>query len=196
MKDYYAILGCKPDTPQADIIKHARRAATEVNEAYRVLNDPVARAEYDKSLIKPIPPKTRQPRFVAPPKPSLNLKELQTAVASVVVLIVVVVFLWNMLFSNKPAVSVPKSQHVVYFDKNYAIYKCESKIIESSDAPTPLQFEKMEFTTVNHPKDENILVHGINGQLKWHDNDKKSFVCVVIEDTNFSPSRYFVKLVM
>ncbi|OUD13087.1 hypothetical protein TPSD3_10585 [Thioflexithrix psekupsensis] len=46
-KDYYAILGIKPDTDQSLIKTAAQAQANEINEAFRVLNDPEQRAAYD-----------------------------------------------------------------------------------------------------------------------------------------------------
>jgi curved DNA-binding protein CbpA len=46
-KDYYAILGIKPDTDQSLIKTAAQAQANEINEAFRVLNDPETRAAYD-----------------------------------------------------------------------------------------------------------------------------------------------------
>lgn len=200
MKDYYAILGCKPDTPQEDIIKHARRAAMEVNEAYGVLKDPVARAEYDKTLIKPIPIQTRPPRFSPPPKPPFNLKELESGIKSIAVLIVVVVFVWHMLF-NKPAPAPPRTENSYVskpsFNNDYAISKCENGIKEKLNYPVSLTFRNTKIITTTTDKN-TILVYWIGGEVEWYDDFdfKKNFVCTLVENITVTPSRWGFDLQM
>jgi curved DNA-binding protein CbpA len=65
MKNYYQILGINPDTDQSKIKAAAQAKADEINEAFRVLNDPEKRKAYDLTLspiIKPeITPSTSKP---------------------------------------------------------------------------------------------------------------------------------------
>lgn len=201
MKNYYAILGCKPDTPQEDIIKYARRAATEVNQAYAVLNNPIARAEYDKSLIEPVLSKARQPRFSPPPKPTLNFKELQAGFKSIVILIIGVMFVWHMLF-NKSAPAPPRTENSYVseptFNKEYAVSKCENGIKEKLNYPAFLNFRNTKIiTTITSDKD-TILVYWISGEVEWHDefDFKKSFVCTLAENITVTPSRWGFDLQM
>ena len=64
MKDYYQILGINPDTDQTKIKAAAQAKANEINEAFRVLNDPEQRRAYDASLPQQLP------ESVTPVKPS------------------------------------------------------------------------------------------------------------------------------
>ncbi len=50
MKNYYEILGISPDVDQSNIKTAAQAKANEINEAFRVLNDPQKRREYDLTL--------------------------------------------------------------------------------------------------------------------------------------------------
>ena len=201
MKDYYAVLGCKPDTPQEDIIKYARRAAMEVNEAYGVLKDPVARAEYDKTLIKPIPIQTRQPRFSPPPKPSINLKELEAGIKSIAVLIVVVMFMWHMLF-NKPAPTpqpaFPTPQPA--FKEEVALNICQNEIRKRLHYPNEIDFKNMDVRTAVNPNDARLLIYAITGKVEWQNDESnlamQNFACALQENTITSPSRWGFELIM
>ena len=55
MKDYYQILSIERDTDQTEIKAAAQAKANEVNEAFRVLNDPEQRRAYDASLSQQSP---------------------------------------------------------------------------------------------------------------------------------------------
>jgi curved DNA-binding protein CbpA len=52
MTNYYQILGISPDTDSSKIKAAAQAKANEINEAFRVLNDPEKRQAYDKTLAK------------------------------------------------------------------------------------------------------------------------------------------------
>lgn len=68
MKNYYQILGINPDTDQSKIKAAAQAKADEINEAFRVLNDPEKRKAYDLTLLPTIkpeitPPTSKPPEF-------------------------------------------------------------------------------------------------------------------------------------
>lgn len=50
MKNYYEILGLNPDAPQSAVKPAAQAKANEINEAFRILNDPEQRKAYDAWL--------------------------------------------------------------------------------------------------------------------------------------------------
>ncbi len=52
IRNYYEILGISPTTEQALIKAAAQRKANEINEAFRVLNDPQQRHLYDAKVLK------------------------------------------------------------------------------------------------------------------------------------------------
>jgi curved DNA-binding protein CbpA len=72
MKNYYQILGISPDTEQLAIKAAAQAKANEINEAFRILNDPEQRKAYDLSLresSKPSEPIAKsQSTQATPPK--------------------------------------------------------------------------------------------------------------------------------
>jgi len=51
MTNYYQILGISPDTDSSKIKAAAQAKANEINEAFRVLNDPDKRNAYDMTLV-------------------------------------------------------------------------------------------------------------------------------------------------
>ncbi len=51
IRNYYEILGISPTTEQALIKAAAQRKANEINEAFRVLNDPQQRHLYDAKVL-------------------------------------------------------------------------------------------------------------------------------------------------
>ncbi|MCV6639388.1 hypothetical protein [Candidatus Albibeggiatoa sp. nov. NOAA] len=71
MKNYYQILGISPDTDQSEIKAAAQAKANEINEAFRILNDPEQRSTYDQTLkaeLEPPVPQTQTSRSATPPK--------------------------------------------------------------------------------------------------------------------------------
>ncbi|WP_353572946.1 J domain-containing protein [Candidatus Albibeggiatoa sp. nov. BB20] len=136
MKNYYQILGISPNTDPSEIKAAAQAKANEINEAFRVLNDPEKRQAYDLSLLpkqpeaeplKPVPKPQIAQSTATPPKFKVSGEsrrrftdmigswseylriEAPTSLRDVVIFMLAVVFLLYMLgqFLFPPPINPP-----------------------------------------------------------------------------------------